>query len=133
MLKPFKGREIDLSKPVRVYRNLNRKCWSIRQNQLIVAHATTLELADVKPIVSARGRERVVNEGRKNVHAFMEGMLVECDDDYVIVNKVTYNPYKHEGFVNMDGSSYLGSSYMFFGRSMSAYPMEKKIGTELKK
>tara|TARA_R110001632_G_scaffold32084_2_gene83380 strand:+ start:1165 stop:1434 length:270 start_codon:yes stop_codon:yes gene_type:complete len=54
-------------------------------------------------VVRKAGRERVLRERKKNVHAFVRGKLMYYD---VIVGTpelytdVTYNPYKYSSFVN---------------------------------
>jgi hypothetical protein len=55
--------------------------------------------------VSEAGRQRVIREQRKNVHAGVKGELVWTDTDSrqsgtVLGNKVTYNPYKFKTFVD---------------------------------
>jgi hypothetical protein len=75
---------------VRVYRNLNNGKISVMYKQKVVAHGSTVCLADVKMIVSEASRQRVLKEKTRNVHAFMEGVLVEeCHG----TEAVTYNPY----------------------------------------
>ncbi len=89
---------------VQVYRNLNKKCWSIRSNGLVVEHLDELVLLDILFKVSAAGRQRVIKERRKNVHAYAEGMLIKKHIDSfwkeVCVDKVTYNPYLRGSFYN---------------------------------
>lgn len=53
--------------------------------------------------MSEKSRQRVKSEGRKNVHAFCEGIIV--DSSNVIQNiedkrVITYSPYKMESFYN---------------------------------
>lgn len=84
-MTPYKNRTIDPDRPVRVYRNLHSRLgdgrhWSIRQGQHVVAHADSLHLVDVRFVVSEKGRQRVLSERRKNVHAFAEGRFIEYDD-----------------------------------------------------
>lgn len=65
---------------VAVYFNLHRKCFSIRAMEgpakgRVVAHADDVILGRVSFRVSEAGRQRVIRERRKNVHAFVEGEL----------------------------------------------------------
>ena len=101
--------EIDFSKKVFVYKNLHRDCWSIKQGGLVKAHATELYLWDCAFQVNKKGRERVLAEKRKNVHAYIIGYL----SDWVmgswdainppdIQERVSYNPYLHETFVRTE-------------------------------
>jgi len=58
-----------------VYKNLHENCWSVRDKESghVVAHADRVELTDVKLKVGAAGRERVLREKSKNVHAGLDG------------------------------------------------------------
>ena len=88
----------DAAKPVKVYFNLHRKCYSVQQNGLVVGHAYCIALRDVTCKVSEAGRQRVIKEQRKNVHAYMVGTIdTDVADWYDI--KLTYNPYKYSSFV----------------------------------
>jgi len=63
-----------------VYFNLHRKCWSVRALEgahkgLIVAYADVAVMDGVEFRVSQKGRDRVIREGRKNVHAGAVGNL----------------------------------------------------------
>lgn len=66
---------------VRCYWNLHRKCWSVQDaaTRKVIGHATQVLLRDVTFTVSAAGRERVLREQRKNVHAFACGTLEGAD------------------------------------------------------
>ena len=63
----------ELERPVQVYFNFHRRCWSVRQRGLVVGHAKSLVLRDVTWRVQPSGRERVRREGKKNVHAYASG------------------------------------------------------------
>ena len=103
------------SEPMRVYRNLHKKCWSVQQKQKgrwkVVAHAESITLLDCVFRVSEAGRQRVLRESRKNVHAYIQGFYVPDSKaivsawchlgDYqqpaVIMYKPTDRPYFHHG------------------------------------
>ena len=72
--------KIDHDRTVRVYRNLHKKCYSIQQDGLVKAHATELYLFDSVFQVNKKGRERVLVEKKKNVHAFVVESFVEYDN-----------------------------------------------------
>ncbi len=96
--------EIDFSRFVFVYKNLHKDCWSVKQDGLVKAHATELDLWDCHFQVNQAGRERVLKEKRKNVHAGIKG-YIDClgqSDFSVVDQQVTYNPYKYESFVNKE-------------------------------
>jgi len=102
-----------------VYRNLNKKCISIKflegeHKGKVVFHASSVKLKNVIYKCNEKGRERVLATKQKNVHAGLIGELVGIEileiryksnypknfnskkSNYSIV---TYNPYKHNSFV----------------------------------
>lgn len=98
---------IDIHKPVEVYRNLHKKCWSVRQGGKVKVHTSYICLQDVKFVVQPAGREKVLREQKKNVHAFVKGYLIShktINDGWRglsiawTMDVVTYNPYKHPYF-----------------------------------
>jgi hypothetical protein len=100
---------------VKVYFNLHRKLFSVvalegERKGRVIAHKTHLRLANAQFKVSEAGRQRVLREKRKNVHAFVVGEL--CETFYpvaalaafpgVVVREATYNPYLYSTFVLKD-------------------------------
>ena len=98
---------IDFTKKVYVYFNLAKRVWSVRQDSVKV-HCNYICLKNVTFQVSERGRQRVIRNQRKNVHAFIVGYIVlepakipySVDTPW---DKVTYNPYENFTFVTTDG------------------------------
>ena len=92
---------IDRAKRVYVYFNLHKKCWSVRQSGRIVAHTNEILLKECRFLVSQAGREKVLRDKRKNVHAGVSGYVV---DSFQGVERaaveVTYNPYRYKTFVS---------------------------------
>jgi hypothetical protein len=103
---------------VAVYRNLQKNCLSIQSRErvnygLIIGYCKSIFIKRPKFIVREKGRLRVLEEGRKNVHAFVFG---ECPSlelwswlrDITMggnpTTKVFYNPYKYSTFVDKDGN-----------------------------
>jgi hypothetical protein len=92
---------------VEVYRNLSRRTaegfpvYSVRDRAsgIVVAHVAAITLVEVTFSVSKAGRQRVLRERRKNVHAVIVGRpsahVVEGFPD-----PVRYNPYDAATFVN---------------------------------
>ena len=92
---------------VQVYYNLHKKCLSIRHKGKVIEHAQEVTLTDARFHVQQAGRERVLKQKRKNVHAYISGKLKETfwftqAPKYIWTAKqhVTYNHYKHKSFVN---------------------------------
>jgi hypothetical protein len=95
---------IDHNKLCRVYYNLHKGLFSVtqkneRNNWVVVAHVNHIELKKVKFIVSEAGRQRVLREKRKNVHAFLEGFLCNVLANGFRPRRITYNPYKSDSFM----------------------------------
>lgn len=84
------------------YGNLHKGLWSVRDQttRKVTHHLASLTIEEATFKVSEAGRQRVLREGRKNVHAGVEGTLVLSDVD--LLNrpgcKVRYNPYTQATF-----------------------------------
>jgi len=91
------------------YRNLHRQCWSVKALEgplkgRVIYHANDLTLGWCDFKVSQAGRQRVLREQKKNVHAGVVGYLTDCGeiatDGIDLDVPVTYNPYKYDSFVD---------------------------------
>jgi len=107
-----------------VYFNLHRKTYSLKALEgphkgRVIGHADTLELCDCTFKVSEAGRQRVIRDKRKNVHAGVVGTVCVIGDiaephvrhamrseahhvrygTHPAYEPVTYNPYKFSTFV----------------------------------
>ena len=96
---------------VRVYRNLARDSYSVMAMEgpdkgRVVAWAKEVFLDDVKFVVRESGRQRVLNERRKNVHAFVDGKLTSdqpvWDIDETVRVDDCHQPLAGAGCVLMD-------------------------------
>lgn len=93
---------------VDVYWNLHKKTFSVRNRQtgLVELHSDLVEVFDATFVVQPAGREKVLETGRKNVHAFVRGVLggfiPENDVDYWLPNEAKYNPFKRGTFVDAE-------------------------------
>lgn len=90
-----------------VYRNLHRKCYSVRceKTKRVIAHVNKIQLINPLFKVSIAGRERVRKERKKNVHAGVKGEWngdVWGQYDTTASVKVTYNPYLYDTFVLLE-------------------------------
>ena len=95
---------------VEVYFNLHKKLFSVRDCKTgrVVDRVCNIWIEDPEFIVRKAGREKVLREKKKNVHAFVRGrgiqnLLVE-DASKILDHRehsqeVTYNPYKYDSFV----------------------------------
>jgi hypothetical protein len=94
-----------IGKQVDVYWNLHKQCWSVRRRGRLEGHAHVIGLEFVQWIVQPAGRERVRREKKKYVHAFARGLLrLHVPPIHPRGNKVTYNPYTNNCFVDQLGA-----------------------------
>ena len=101
-----------------VYYNLQRHVWSERKAGRVVGHPEFIWLQNARLLVGKAGQQRVRSQGRKNVHAGISGEWLARSDAGLssdVVNMlhddamsgdavlVTYNPYKNDTFVTVNG------------------------------
>lgn len=107
---------------VEVYFNLHKKLFSVRDCKTgrVFAHSKYVTLRNPKFVVRQAGRNKVLQERKKNVHAFVRGELEDLfntglDDLVECVTQgkaVTYNPYKYASFVYADSQQPIHSAKM---------------------
>ena len=115
-----------------VYRNLHQNCWSVKalsgpHKGRVVLHAAEVMVAEPEFRVNEAGRQKVLREKRKNVHAGVVGRIYQATVleeryattpttcvrvdaapdgehyvDHEAYREVTYNPYKFDSFVFAD-------------------------------
>ena len=90
-----------------VYYNLHKKLFSVKALEgpnkgRVIAHRTELNLGNVTFKVSEAGRQRVLREQRKNVHAGVVGEWYGTVQPMDNGTPVTYNPYRFTSFVVAD-------------------------------
>lgn len=66
---------LDRAKPVYVYHNSNKQCWSIKQNGKVILHTNHVYLEDCEFKVNKSGREKSIKSGRKTFHAYVKGYV----------------------------------------------------------
>ncbi len=103
---------IDTNKPVRVIRNWKHDCYTILQNGRPRASAKQVCLADVTFLVRASGRNRMLREHKRNVHAYAIGRLVDFahpDEARELVTAgdrlVVYKPYDAATFIDVESGA----------------------------
>ena len=90
---------------IKVYFNLHKRCLSIQEKVngawRVARYAEQCIVKNAKFKVSEAGRQRVLKEQRKNVHAVIVGEeLNQITYSKVPKASVTYNPYKAKTFVD---------------------------------
>lgn len=87
------------------YRNLNDECISIRSREpenrgLVIDHVDTVRVTDVEFAVEPSGPQRVRDNERKDVHAYVRGRRADTPIVPTTTGtEITYNPYKYDSFV----------------------------------
>jgi len=100
---------IDYTKPVKVYRNLHKGCWSVKQDGLVKAHSDEINLYDCEFLVNEKNRLKVIKEKRKNVHAFVKGYI--WNTPLNLIRQASYNPYARNSFYDKGDSRAIHKAY----------------------
>lgn len=105
---------------VEVYKNSHKNCFSVRDclSRKILGYSNRLVLRNCKFVVQQGGRNRVLKEKKKNVHAFVRGNfdteehnITNSGGDLFFIynntrpflyNEIRYNPYKNKCFERLD-------------------------------
>ena len=124
-----------------VYYNLHSEKWSVKAldgefKGLVVAHCDSIELDNCRFKVSQKGRERVLKEKQKNIHAGITGDVIRASgidfkkpvnilQDIIVIDlfseEVTYNPYKYQQFVLKENDS------LYVQRAKTVVMTDKKV------
>jgi len=100
-----------------IYRNLHTGGFSVRYRGRVVDRLNVFTAQNITFKVNESGRQRVVKQGRKNVHAFVvadryKGLInKEYELDKLV--KVTYNPYTDTQFKYCDSNIYNAKEVVF--------------------
>lgn len=92
-----------MGEQVYVYWNLHKNLYSVRQGARVRRHASRVQLRDVRFSVGEAGRQRVLREHAKNVHAGMRGRDGDLEPAFQTRGwrRVTYDPYRYDHFVTV--------------------------------
>ena len=97
-----------------IYKNLTTGTFSIRYKGKVIAHPTIVSAQGITYVVNPKGRERVLREGKKYVHAFVscdswqdhsdKGIDPEMAEMFLADNftEVKYNPFRSDCFTIED-------------------------------
>jgi len=92
---------------VAVYYNLHKHVFSLQSRDKetygrVVEHSEHVILKNANFVVRKKGREKVLKEKTKNVHAFVVGEVIQglpSGKEHSTEVPVVYNPYKGPSFV----------------------------------
>jgi hypothetical protein len=90
-------------KQVRIYFNLHRKVYSVQEKVegrwKVVEYTNDINLVNATFKVSEAGRQRVLRENKKNVHAYIVGERWPfLQKSFCYRDEVTYDPYAAPNF-----------------------------------
>jgi hypothetical protein len=87
---------------VEVYFNLHKKLFSVRSvaTGRVMFHTYEVCIDNPKFVVRKAGRDKVLRERKKNVHAFVRGDIRYYSEILSPRLDLSYNPYKAGHFVN---------------------------------
>lgn len=89
-----------------VYFNLHKRLFSVQEKGKVIDHTNVVTLYDCRFLVGEKRRDRVRQEGKKNVHAKVSG--ITRPDTFVEFDKISpvkYNPYVNDTFVREENNS----------------------------
>jgi hypothetical protein len=84
-----------------IYKNLNKKCFSIKFDGKVIKHVNSFVAYNCHFKVNSKGRQKAINEGVRNVHAFLVAENVEEIESRPHIDlplKISYNPWKFDYF-----------------------------------
>ena len=89
---------------VEVYFNLHKRVFSVRsvRSGRVILHTKNVHIRNPQFVVREGGRQRVLRERKKNVHAFVRGDATYFDDGKCpTLDNIGYNPFRYDSFVKM--------------------------------
>lgn len=83
-----------------IYRNLRTGGFSVKYKGIVIDHSDSILATNVEFRISELGRQRVIREKRKNVHAYAAAESYRKSEKIKVdkLDKVTYNPYLDKKF-----------------------------------
>lgn len=120
MIAAFKGRTLEQGQLVKVYFNLHKKVFSVKDAVTghVLAHGNHVIIKEPTFQVNEKSRQRVIKTRRKNVHAYVVGTFDGIGELHAPVKRqydnIHYNPYTQDKFTvgqsNVDANN---KSYEF--------------------
>ena len=115
---------------VAVYYNLHKHTFSLQSRNKedygkVIGHTEHVILKNANYVVRQGGRDKVLQEKKKNVHAFVVGEVVEGVESPCPIEKaVTYNPYKAQSFYEVETQQPIASSqYAILRKGVKGKPI----------
>ena len=102
-----------------IYRNLHRKCYSLKRDGLVYGYGDSILALDTTFKVSEKLRLKVVQTKSKNVHAGVLSPVIirDLDEihsqfarDYSGLTRISYNPYYAGNFFDVESRSFISAA-----------------------
>lgn len=136
-----------------IYFNLHKRCWSLKSERTtqpegtvfttptvkgrVTGHADTILAVNVTTKISEAGRQRVIREKRKNVHAGIvcTTCIVEPVNNFIttdLTDTMSYNPYKRAEFYDRrTGATVTNATYTLLRSGCDGGPPRVYYGNQL--
>ncbi len=122
MLKSNKGRGLVQGQQVSCFWNLHKDVFSMestilergKKRKLVCMHGNEFIMTDVTFKVYEKGRQRVLNSGQKNVHAYVKGKFIGETKSATFLQEgmreAYYNPFNQATFTDKETGEVLESA-----------------------
>ncbi|WCS27972.1 hypothetical protein LOK46_14445 [Methylobacterium sp. NMS14P] len=110
--------------PVDAYRNLSRRCWSVRRAGRIAGHVETLFLAGAVFRVSVAGVRRIQARRAREVVAFVRGVPIESGAVPREALRVRFCPYRGPFFHLEDGAPVSAAALVILAADGSCWAVD---------
>lgn len=118
------------SQLVEVYYNLHKHVFSIRDRKTkrVIDHKESILLKNCRFFVSEKGRQRVLQEQKKSVHAYVIGEIAGYSTIRTPMKEGYYNPYTCESFIDLKTNDRLDvADYVWLDRKQIYYFKGEKL------
>jgi hypothetical protein len=97
--------DLPIGHPIKVYRNLRNRLWSIMdaRTRKVIGHTNCIVVSDVTFPVNRKGVEKIRETRRKRVVAFVSGKFQGYYGDEECQQAIRFNPYENFTFVDSHG------------------------------
>lgn len=101
---------------VDVYKNLHKKCWSVRHKGRVIAHLDKIVIRNAEFVVQPAANKKLRENPKQNkiIHAFVRGYVAGENlarelDKYALM-RVIYNPRRDLSFIKAGNGEKISSS-----------------------
>ena len=119
---------------VAAYYNLHKHTFSLQSRSKddygkVIEHTDHVILKNVTFVVREGGRQKVLKEKKKNVHAFCVGEVVEGVSTSATESIVSYNPYLGDSFYSKSsGEAVSEADYVILRKGIKDTPLISAYG-----